>query len=284
MADERTYEVLPEAATRAHVDRAGYEEMYARALSEPGRLLGRAGGAVRHLVGQVGLEVCEVDYHRAHIRWFEGGKLNVSFNCLDRHLSSRGEQTAIIWEGDDPAEERRITYRELHEEVCRFANALKSLGVVKGDRVCIYMPMVPEAVVAMLACARIGAIHSVVFGGFSAESLRDRINDSSCKVLITADEGIRGGGRVPLKANGDTACDGAPSIEHVVVVRRSGGEVRWQSGRDLWYHDLVAAASRTARRKRWTPKTRCSSCTPPAPPASRRACCIPPEATSSIPP
>ena len=243
MADERTYEVLPEAATRAHVDRAGYEEMYARSLSDPEGFW--AEQAERFVAWSAKWdEVCEVDYTRAHIRWFEGGKLNVSFNCLDRHLSARADRTAIIWEGDDPAEERRITYRELHEEVCRFANALKSLGVVKGDRVCIYMPMVPEAVVAMLACARIGAIHSVVFGGFSAESLRDRINDSSCKVLVTADEGIRGGGRVPLKANGDTACDGAPSIKHVVVVRRSGGDVRWQTGRDHWYHDLVEAASK----------------------------------------
>ena len=242
MADEKTYEAPAEAVARAHVDRAGYEEMYARSLRDPEGFW--AEQAERFVTwSRKWNAVRDVDYARAHIRWFEGGGLNVSANCLDHHLPSRGDRTAILWEGDDPAEERRITYRELHGEVCRFGNALRALGVARGDRVCIYMPMIPEAVVAMLACARIGAVHSVVFGGFSAESLRDRIDDSACKVLVTADEGVRGGGRIPLKANGDRACEGAPSIEHVVVVRRTGGEAPWRAGRDHWYHDLVAAAS-----------------------------------------
>ena len=167
----------------------------------------------------------------------------MSYNCIDRHLDTRAEQTAILWEGDDPGEDLKVTYRELHEHVSRFGNALKNLGVEKGDRVCIYMPMIPEAAYAMLACARIGAVHSVVFGGFSAESLRDRINDSSCKVLITADQGLRGGGKVPLKANADQACAGAPSIQHVVVVQRGGDPVDWTDGRDVWYHDITQAAS-----------------------------------------
>ena len=242
MTDERRFEPSAERAARAHIDRAGYEAAYARSLRDPDGFW--AEQAERFVTWSRKWDtVREVDYHRAHIRWFAGAGLNVSYNCLDRHLPVRGEQTAILWEGDDPGEDRRITYRALHAEVCRCANALKALGVVKGDRVCIYMPMVPEAVVAMLACARIGAVHSVVFGGFSAESLRDRIDDSSCKVLITADEGIRGGGKVPLKANGDAACRGAPSIEHVVVVRRSGAAVPWRDGRDHWYHELVDAAS-----------------------------------------
>ena len=242
MTEERRYPVSDADAARAHIDVAGYEAMYDRSLRDPDGFW--AEQADRFVTWSRKWDtVCDVDYHRAHIRWFEGAKLNVSCNCLDRHLAARGEQIAILWEGDDPNEDRKITFRELHEEVCRFANGLKALGIAKGDRVCIYMPMIPEAAVAMLACARIGAIHSVVFGGFSSESLRDRINDSSCKALVTADEGIRGGGRIPLKANSDAACAGAPGIEHVVVVRRSGAEVSWVDGRDHWYHDLVANAA-----------------------------------------
>ena len=242
MASEKWYEVPDDVAARAHIGRREYEEMHARSLRDPESFWGEQ--AERFVTWTRRWDtVCEVDYRRAHIRWFDGARLNVSYNCLDRHLPRRGDQAAIIWEGDDPGEDRTITYRELHAEVCRFANALKALGVAKGDRVCIYMPMIPEAVVAMLACARIGAIHSVVFGGFSAESLRDRIADSSCKVLITADEGLRGGGRIPLKGNGDRACDGAPSIEHVVVVRRTGAQIAWREGRDHWYHEITGSAS-----------------------------------------
>jgi acetyl-CoA synthetase len=187
--------------------------------------------------------VQDCDYHTATIQWFAGAKLNVAYNCLDRHLETRGDRVAIVWEGDDPARERTITYRQLHEEVCRFSNVLKSRGVRKGDRVAIYMPMVPEAAVAMLACARIGAIHSVVFGGFSPDALKDRILDSDCRVVITADEGLRGGKKVPLKANADKALEHCPNVHTVVVVPVTGGEVAWREARDLDYAEAVRNAS-----------------------------------------
>ncbi len=177
------------------------------------------------------------------IRWFEGGKLNVSANCIDRHLGRRSEKTAIIWEGDNPAESRHITYRELHEHVCRLANVLAFHGVKKGDRVTIYMPMIPEAAYAMLACTRIGAIHSVVFGGFSAEALKGRIEDCKSDFVITADEGLRGGKTVPLKANLDAALAHLPQVRKVLVVRRTGGDIPWHAHRDLWYHEAMAHAS-----------------------------------------
>jgi acetyl-CoA synthetase len=178
-----------------------------------------------------------------HIRWFEDGQLNVAANCLDRQLATRGDKVAIIWEGDDPTQSKHITYRELHADVCRFANALKRHGVRKGDRVTIYLPMIPEAAVAMLACARIGAIHSIVFGGFSPDSLVNRIEDCGSKLVITADEGLRGGKRVALKANVDKALENPATacVERVIVVRHTGGSVDWQDGRDAWYHEAVAA-------------------------------------------
>jgi acetyl-CoA synthetase len=188
-------------------------------------------------------QVVSADFNRVDIRWFEGAELNVSFNCLDRHLAARGEQTAIIWEGDEPGDDARITYRQLHDKVCRLANVLKARGVKKGDRVCIYMPMVPEAAVAMLACTRIGAIHSVVFGGFSPESLKDRILDSDCRVVITADEGVRGGKKVPLKGNTDVALDACPDVHTVLVLRRTGGAINWFAERDVWYADACIGAS-----------------------------------------
>ncbi|MBI5042210.1 MAG: acetate--CoA ligase [Gammaproteobacteria bacterium] len=188
-------------------------------------------------------KVLEWDFNKAHIRWFEGGKLNVTINCLDRHLATRGDQTALIWESDDPNVDKKITYRELHTEVCKLGNVLKTRGVKKGDRVCIYMPMIPEAVVAMLACARIGAVHSVVFGGFSPESLKDRILDSDCRVVITADEGVRGGRSVPLKANTDMALKACPNVNTVLTVERTGGKIDWDYKRDVWYHDAMEQAS-----------------------------------------
>ena len=188
-------------------------------------------------------KVQDCDFNAASIKWFEGAKLNVAYNCLDRHLESRAEQTAIIWEGDDPAVDKKITYRELHEEVCKFANVLKARGVNKGDCVSIYMPMIPEAAVAMLACTRIGAVHSIVFGGFSPEALKDRILDSNCNVVITSDESVRGGRNTPLKANADKGVAECPEVHTVVVVKRTGGDINWQEGRDIWYHEAMAEAS-----------------------------------------
>jgi acetyl-CoA synthetase len=242
MSEEKTYPVPAEVAKAAYIDDAKYQEMYKRSIDDPEGFWAEQADEFLHWFKKWD-KVMDYDYHKAEIKWFEGGKLNVSYNCLDRHLDTRGDQIAIIWEGDDPTVDRSITYRELHEEVCKFANGLKSLGVKKGDRVCIYMPMIPEAAVAMLSCARIGAIHSIVFGGFSPEALKDRINDSKCNVLITADEGVRGAKKIPLKTNSDKACENTPSIEHMVVVRLTGGEVNWHDGRDVWYHELADGAS-----------------------------------------
>lgn len=186
--------------------------------------------------------VQQADLASGEAKWFAGGKLNVSYNCIDRHLAKRGEQTALLWEGDDPKDSQAISYRELHRQVCRLANALKARGVSKGDRVCIYMPMIPEAAYAMLACSRIGAIHSVVFGGFSPDALRDRILDADCRTVITADEGVRGGKRVQLKQNVDKALASCPAVSSVFVVRRTGGEVAWDNQRDLWYHTATELA------------------------------------------
>ncbi|HCC43954.1 MAG TPA: acetyl-coenzyme A synthetase, partial [Gammaproteobacteria bacterium] len=181
----------------------------------------------------------ESDFNEGQAKWFIGGRLNACYNCVDRHLALKADHTAIIWEGDDPSDDLNITYRELHEAVCRLSNVLKDRGVKKGDRVCIYMPMIPEAAYAMLACARIGAIHSVVFGGFSPQALKDRIIDSDCHTVITADEGIRGGRPVPLKANTDNALQDCPNVSTVLVIKRTGSKVNWIEGRDLWYHEAI---------------------------------------------
>jgi acetyl-CoA synthetase len=242
MSDEKIYPVPAEVAARAHLTEAQYRAWYAESLNDPDTFWARQ---AREFVtwSKPWDRVANWDFNKVDIRWFEGARLNVCFNCVDRHLDTRGDQVAILWEGDDPKDSRSLTYRELHAEVSRFANALLAKGVNKGDRVSIYMPMIPEAAVAMLACARIGAVHSVVFGGFSPEALKDRILDSDCKVLITADEGLRGGRTVSLKANADQALQQCPEVHTVFVIKRTGGTVAWQAGRDVWYHDAVAAAS-----------------------------------------
>ncbi|MCK5716017.1 MAG: AMP-binding protein, partial [Thiomargarita sp.] len=216
MSDVKVYDILPEAAQKAYISETKYQEMYTRSITEPDVFWAeQAKEFVTWFKGWDTVQNC--DYHDGKIRWFEGGKTNVSYNCLDRHLETRGDQVAIIWEGDNPKVDKKITYRQLHEQVCRFSNVLKERGVKKGDRICIYMPMIPEAAVAMLASTRIGAIHSVVFGGFSPEALKDRILDSGCDVVITADEGLRGGRAVPLKANVDKALTQCPNVHTVVV-------------------------------------------------------------------
>lgn len=238
---ETMQNTVPAQGQHAHLSAADYQTMYRRSLDEPDAFW--AEQAERFLTWFKRWDrVQNSDLRAGRVRWFEGGQLNVSYNCLDRHLETRGDQTAIIWEGDEPGQHKHITYRELHADVCRFANVLKARGVTKGDRVCIYLPMIPEAAVAMLACTRIGAIHSVVFGGFSPEALKDRIQNSECRTLITSDESVRGGRHTPLKANADKAVQECPSIREVIVVRRTGGNIDWTEGRDLWWHDLMASA------------------------------------------
>mgnify|MGYP003993787449 FL=1 len=223
------------------LDAQEYESMYEQSMSSPDEFW--ANQAEQFISWDRKWDkVSEVDFLIGKIAWFEGATLNVSYNCLDRHLPERADQVAIIWEGDDPDSSESITYKELYEMVCKFANGLKDLGVEKGDRICLYMPMVVEATVAMLACARLGAIHSVVFGGFSPDALRDRILDSECKIVITADEGVRGGKSIPLKVNVDIATKECDCVEHIVVVKRTGNDTGWTE-RDVWYHDLVKDAS-----------------------------------------
>ena len=225
---------------RTLIDEATYDSMYQRSIADPDGFWSDQANAF--LLWQKPWQtVSETDMPSGNIRWFDGGQLNVSVNCIDRHLPHRAEQTAIIWEGDEPSDDTRISYQELYERVCQLANGLRARGVKKGDRVCIYMPMIPEAAYAMLACARIGAIHSVVFGGFSPQSLKDRILDSDCQTVITADEGMRGGKAIPLKANTDAALASCPDVHTVVTVRRTGGDISWQEGRDIWYSDLTSA-------------------------------------------
>ncbi len=234
---------VPESVRRsAHIDKETYESLYQQSISDPDTFWAEQAQTFLHWQ-QSWSTVREYDFHKGEARWFADAKLNVSENCIDRHLSERADQTAIIWEGDNPEDDQHITYAQLHEAVCRLANGLKARGVNKGDRVCIYMPMIPEAAYAMLACARIGAVHSIVFGGFSPDALSGRILDSDCQVVITADEGVRGGRVVPLKANTDKALENCPNVHTCLVVNRTGGDIDWTEGRDIWYEEITTEAS-----------------------------------------
>ena len=239
------YSVPPNIKARTLIDGDTYQRMYRQSIEEPDVFWADQAKTFLDWY-QPWHTVSDADLPNGNIRWFDGGELNVSVNCIDRHLPSRANQTAIIWEGDDPADDAQITYQELHDKVCQLANGLRARGVNKGDRVCIYMPMLPEAAYAMLACARIGAIHSVVFGGFSPQSLQDRILDSDCQTVITADEGVRGGKAIPLKANTDEALAACPNVHTVITVKRTGGDIAWTADRDVWYHDLTSVQSTDA--------------------------------------
>ncbi|MDG9979768.1 acetate--CoA ligase [Ectopseudomonas oleovorans] len=240
---EITRHPVPDAVRqRAHLDNDAYLRLYQQSVEQPETFWAEQAKAFLDWFKPWD-QVHASDLQLGHAEWFKGGQLNVAYNCIDRHLEQRGEQVAIIWEGDNPAESAHITYNKLHHNVSRLANVLKRHGVKKGDRVCIYMPMVPEAAYAMLACARIGAVHSVVFGGFSPDALRDRILDADCRAVITADEGVRGGKYIPLKANVDKALQSCPDVSTVVVVERTQGDVAWVEGRDLWYHQALKEVS-----------------------------------------
>ena len=242
MSEEKTFPVSETAASQSHLSASQYNEMYQKSIDDAETFWAEQASEFL-TVFETWDQVSSSDFTTATATWFRGAKLNASYNCIDRHLEKRGDQTAIIWEGDEPDQDLKINYRDLHEAVCRLSNALKARGVRKGDRVCIYMPMIPEAAYAMLACARIGAVHSVVFGGFSPESIKDRILDSDCQTVITADEGVRGGRIIPLKANVDTALDECPNVHSVFVVRRTGAEISWTEGRDVDYRQAVSLAS-----------------------------------------
>ena len=244
MSQPHVVEVPANIRDRCYINDDQYAAMYERSISDPDGFWAEQADIFIDWTRKWDT-IRDADMVTGNISWFAGGKLNISYNCIDRHLASRAEQTAIIWEGDDAADDKAITYQELHDEVCRLANGLKSRGVKKGDRVCIYMPMIPEAAYAMLACARIGAIHSVVFGGFSPQSLKDRILDSDCQTVITADQGVRGGRPVPLKENTEAALADCPNVRSVITVKRTGADVPWNAERDVWYEELTAAQPST---------------------------------------
>ena len=242
MSDSRIYPVPREFSDTAYIDNEQYEELYRKSIADPEAFWAEQAGELLNWSKQWD-RVMDFDFNNGEISWFEGGRINATVNCLDRHLETRADQAAIIWESDQPDEDLVVTYAELYEKVCRFGNLLKSRGVKKGDRVSIYMPMIPEAAVAMLGCARIGAVHSVVFGGFSPDALRDRILDSDCRVVVTADEGPRGGRNVPLKANVEKALEECPEVHTTIVVKRTGTEVPLNADRDVWYHQGMDGVS-----------------------------------------
>jgi acetyl-CoA synthetase len=236
---DKVYDVPAEWRKRAYIDEAKYKALYARSVKDPNGFWAEQAKRIDWMKPFSKVKNTSYDPNNVSIKWFEDGTLNVCYNCVDRHLAKRGDQTAILWEGDDPKEDKKLTYKQLHADVCRFANVLKARGVKKGDRVTIYMPMIPEAAISMLACARIGAIHSVVFGGFSPDSLAGRIEDCKSSVIVTADEGIRGGRKIPLKANTDAACEKAGGVTSIIVVRRTNAPVNMKSGRDIYYDEIA---------------------------------------------
>ncbi|MGB6349550.1 MAG: acetate--CoA ligase [Pseudolabrys sp.] len=239
MPDDKIYDVPADWRKRAYADDAKYKEMYERSIKDPNGFWAEQAKRVDWIKPFSKVKNTTYDPHNVSIKWFEDGTLNAAYNCVDRHLAKRGDQTAILWEGDDPKDDKKITYKQLHAEVCRFANVLKARGVKKGDRVTIYMPMIPEAAISILACARIGAVHSVIFGGFSPDSIAGRIEDCKSTCIVTADEGLRGGRKIPLKANVDTACDKAGGVTSVIVVKRTNALVNMKSGRDVYYDDIA---------------------------------------------
>jgi len=242
MSENELIPVKAEWSTRAHIDRAKYEKMYTHSIRDPEDFWGKHGKRLDWIKSYTKVKDASYAHNDVHVRWYYDGTLNASVNCLDRHLPERADQTAIIWEGDEPSDSKTLTYRELYQDVCKCANALKANGVRKGDRVTIYLPMIPEIAITVLACARIGAIHSVIFGGFSPESIAGRIHDSDSSVVITADEGIRGGRFIPLKSNVDEALKQCPTVNTCIVVKRTGNNINWDDKRDVWYHEAVADA------------------------------------------
>ena len=239
MSDDKIYDVPADWRKRAYLDDAKYKEMYARSIKDPNGFWAEQAKRVDWIKPFSKVKNTTYDPHNVSVKWFEDGTLNAAYNCVDRHLAKRGDQTAIIWEGDDPKDDKKITYKQLHAEVCRFANVLKARGVKKGDRVTIYMPMIPEATISILACARIGAVHSVIFGGFSPDSIAGRIEDCKSTCIVTADEGLRGGRKIPLKANVDAACDKVGGVTSIIVVKRTNAPVNMKSGRDVYYDDIA---------------------------------------------
>ena len=243
MSGSSLYKPSSSIIEKSHVNRETYEKMYEESINDPSLFWQKHGKRIDWIKPYS--KVNDVSYNKKnlHIKWFEDGTLNASFNCLDRHVKSKGDNIAIIWEGDDPSDSKKITYNELYKDVCKFANVLKKAGAKKGDRITIYMPMIPEATIAMLACTRIGAIHSVVFGGFSPDALAGRIEDCNSSIIITADEGIRGGKKIPLKSNTDEAISKATMCKTTIVVKRTGGDINWIDDQDIWYHEEMALAS-----------------------------------------
>jgi acetyl-CoA synthetase len=242
MSDDQVFPVPAAFAASAHINKKKYQEMYKRSVEDPEGFWGEHGKRIDWIKPYTKVKDCSYQAP-VHIKWYYDGTLNACANCIDRHLKTRGDQTAILWEGDNPKDDKKITYKELHKLVCKFANALKAEGIKKGDRVTVYMPMIPELAIAMLACARIGAIHSVVFGGFSPDSLAGRIIDCESNCVITADEGVRGGKPIPLKVNTDEALKKCPTVKKVFVVKRTGAKINWIQGRDVWYHEATAKAA-----------------------------------------